>query len=55
VISPELAKRLKGGGLDLDRLRRCLAGHCSGGPSRCCGGCGCGHPANPKPGPQPPR
>jgi hypothetical protein len=34
VISPELARRIKAGGLDLDRLRRCLAGHCTGG-------CGC--------------
>lgn len=32
VISPELAKRLKDNGFDLDRLRDCLARHCTGRP-----------------------
>lgn len=49
VVSPELAKRLKASGLDLARLRDCLAKHCAGSPGgggggcRCaCQGCGCG-------------
>jgi hypothetical protein len=34
VIQPELEKRLREAGLDLDTLRKCLAGHCvSGGKS----------------------
>lgn len=45
VISPELAKRLKGSGLDLSRLRHCIARQCAGHPGG--GGqhgCGCrGH------------
>ncbi len=41
VISPELAKRLKGGGFDLDRLRACLARHCTRPPCGGHPGCGC--------------
>jgi hypothetical protein len=33
-IDPELEKRLRGAGLDLDHLRKCLAGHCAHGDQR---------------------
>ena len=42
VIRPELAKRLQGAGLDLERLRACLARLCASGPGGGShGGCGC--------------
>lgn len=37
VISPELARRITASGVDLDRLRRCLARYCSDEATRCCG------------------
>jgi len=34
AIEPELEKRLRAAGLDLDHLRKCLEGHCAHGGQR---------------------
>jgi hypothetical protein len=31
-VSPELERQLERGGVDLDRLRRCVAAYCRGRP-----------------------